>query len=89
MYDMIGRAKITAQGQLSIPAEVRKELGVGPGATVQFDKVGDVIVVRRVGKRTLADVRAILASKRPSKPKTLAELTAGIEKYIRDTHARR
>ncbi|MFO0216018.1 MAG: AbrB/MazE/SpoVT family DNA-binding domain-containing protein, partial [Burkholderiales bacterium] len=27
----IAQSKITTQGQISIPAEVRKKLGVGPG----------------------------------------------------------
>ena len=86
---MIARVKITAQSQISVPSEVRKELGVGPGSYLQFDKVGGQIVVRRVGRRSLEDVRAILAPNRPKKPKTLRELEEGIEKYMRETHARR
>ena len=86
---MIARAKITAQGQISVPAEVRKKLGVGPGSTVEFDVVGDQVVIRRTVRHTLEDVSAILALKRPSKPKTLAELKGGIGDYMRRKHARR
>lgn len=28
----IARSKVTAQGQISVPAEVRRKLGVGPGS---------------------------------------------------------
>ena len=86
---MIARAKITAQGQISVPAEVRKMLGVGPGSTVEFDVVDDQIVIRRTVRHTLEDVRAILAPNRPAKPKTLAELKDGIGDYMRKKHARR
>jgi antitoxin PrlF len=85
---MIGRAKITAQGQISVPAEVRKRLGAGPGATLGFDEVGDQIVVRRIGRYTSADVHAAVFPDGPPKPKTLAELKEGIAKYIRQKHAR-
>lgn len=86
---MIARAKITAQGQISVPAEVRKKLGVGPGSVIEFDEVGDQIVLRRIGRHTFADVRAALFPEGPPKPKTLEELKEGIAAHMRKKHARR
>lgn len=84
----IARSKLTAQSQISVPAEVRKRLGVGPGSVLEWDEEDDQIVVRRVGRYTTADVHAAAFPEGPSKPKTLAELKEGIAKYIRQKHAR-
>jgi AbrB family looped-hinge helix DNA binding protein len=85
----LARSRVTAQGQISVPAEVRKRFGIGPGSLVEWDVKGDLLIVRRSGRHSLEDVRAILAPKRPRKPKTLEELKQGIEEYIRKKHARR
>jgi antitoxin PrlF len=84
----IAQSRITAQGQISVPANVRKELGAGPGSVLEWDKEGDKIVVRRAGKSTFEDVhRALFGNKKPPK-KSLRELKEGIRKYIRQKHAR-
>jgi AbrB family looped-hinge helix DNA binding protein len=84
----IARSKVTAQGQISVPAEVRRRLGVGPGSVLEWDEEGDQIVVRRVKRYTSEDIhRAIF--RRPPKPRTLKELKEGIEQYMRARHARR
>ena len=46
----IAHSKITAQGQISIPADVRRKLGVGPGSVLEWEEDGDKIVVRRAGR---------------------------------------
>ena len=86
MVLMIARAKITAQGQISLPAEVRKRLGVEPGNFVEFDEEGNRVVIRRAGRYTFEDIRRMLFPKRPPKPRTLEELTEGIAQYMRETH---
>lgn len=85
----IARSKLTAQGQISVPAEVRKKLGVRPGSVIEWDEVDDQVVVRRVGRYTTADLRAAAFPDGPPKPKTLKELKEGIADYIRQKHARR
>jgi AbrB family looped-hinge helix DNA binding protein len=89
MYNMaIAQSKLTAQGQISIPAEVRKKLGVGPGSVLEWDERDDEIVVRRAaGKHTSSDVHAALfAADRPKPHVTVKE---GIRAYVRKKHARR
>jgi AbrB family looped-hinge helix DNA binding protein len=84
----IGRSKVTAQGQISVPAEVRKRLGVGPGSTLVWDDEGDRIVIRRSGQVSSEDVhQALFAGNRP-KPKSLKQLKEGLRDYIRKRHAR-
>jgi len=54
-------AKITSKGQITLPAEVRRELGVREGDTVLFHKEGDVIRVlpKRAGSSPFAKFRGI------------------------------
>ena len=83
----LARSKLTAQGQISVPAEIRRRLGVGPGSVLEWDEEGEKIVVRRVGRYTSEDVhKAVFA--RPPKRRTLAELKNGIRKHIKNRHAR-
>ncbi len=85
----IARSKVTAQGQISVPAEVRRRLGVEPGSVLEWDQDGDQIVVRRSGRYTSEDVhRAVFGNGRP-KRRTLDALKAGIGRHMRERHARR
>lgn len=85
----IAHSKLTAQGQISVPAEVRRRLGVGPGSVLEWDQEGDSIIVRRATRYTSKDVHeALFAVARPS-TKTLEELKAGIRRQIRKRHAGR
>jgi len=84
----IAQSKITAQGQISVPAEVRRRLGVGPGSVLEWDQDGEQIVVRRLGLYSSEDVHKAVF-KRPPKGRTLDELNEGRRKYVRRRHARR
>jgi antitoxin PrlF len=83
----LAQSKITTQGRTSIPAVVRKKLGITPGSMLQWDEEGDKVVVRRAGKYSFEDIhRAIF--KRPPKPKTLEELKEGLAQSFRDRYGR-
>ena len=84
----IARSKLTAQGQVSVPTAVRRRLGVGPGAVLEWDEDGGAIIVRRAGRYSSEDVRRALFPKRPPKPRTLEQLKEGIRRYARTRHAR-
>jgi AbrB family looped-hinge helix DNA binding protein len=36
----LARSKVTAQGQISIPAGIRKRLGIAPGSILEWDEDG-------------------------------------------------
>lgn len=82
------QSKVTAQGQISVPAEVRRKLGIGPGSVLEWDEEGDKVFVRKAGRYTSLDIHRALFPK-PPKPRTLEELKQGIEDYIKEKHARR
>jgi len=33
----VAQSKLTAQGQISVPAVIRKKLGLGPGSVLEWD----------------------------------------------------
>jgi len=83
----IAQSRLTAQGQISVPAEVRKKLGVGPGSVLEWDEQNDQVVVRRAGRYTSNDVHCALFPEQGSK-KSPADVKDAIRKYIRKRHAR-
>lgn len=53
-------AKITAKNQITLPAEVRRSLGVTAGDNVDFVAKGAGVFELRARKETLADLRGIV-----------------------------
>ena len=85
----LAHSKLTAQGQISVPAEVRRRLGVGPGSVLEWAEVGEQVVVRRAGKVSSEDIhRAVFPEGRPTR-RTLADLKEGLRRSARERHARR
>jgi antitoxin PrlF len=81
-------SKLTAQGQISVPVDVRRKLGVGPGSILEWDEDGGKIVVRRSGRFTSEDIHRALFPN-GAKSRTVKELKAGIRQYVRKRHASR
>jgi AbrB family looped-hinge helix DNA binding protein len=84
----IAHSRLTAQGQISVPAAIRRKLGLGPGSTIEWHEEGEKVVVRRVGRFTSADLHEAVFS-RPPRPRSLAELRAGLREHAKRRHARR
>ena len=81
------QSKVTSQGQISIPADVRRKLGVGPGSILEWEEKDGVMTVRKAGRYTSLDVhRALFGSE---KPKPLVDVKEAIQQHIRNKHARR
>ncbi|MBI4892313.1 MAG: AbrB/MazE/SpoVT family DNA-binding domain-containing protein [Acidobacteria bacterium] len=85
----LARSRITAQGQISVPQDIRKKLGVGPGSVLEWDEVDHKIVVRRAGRFTNEEIRTALFPEGPPEPKSLADLKQGIRRRLAEKHARR
>jgi len=85
----LAESRITAQGQISVPAEVRRRLGVGPGSVLEWDVEDDKIVVRRAGKYTFEDMHRVLFPNGPPKPISVEEMDKAIGEYLKKKHARR
>ena len=72
----------------SVPAEVRRRLGVGPGSVLEWDVEGEDILVRPVGRYTPEEMHQALFAT-PPRRRSLKELKRGIRNYIQEQHARR
>jgi antitoxin PrlF len=84
----IPQSKVTAQGQISVPAEVRKKLGIGPGSVLEWHEQDGSVVVRRAGRFSSSDVHQALFPKGMAKGKSAPDVKAAIRAAVRQRHAR-
>jgi AbrB family looped-hinge helix DNA binding protein len=81
------QSKVTSQGQISVPAEIRRTLGIGPGSVLEWEQDGDRVIVRRAGLYSSEDIhRAVFA--RVPKRRSTEDLKRGIAERMRKKHAR-
>lgn len=83
---MSGRSqsKVTAQGQISVPAEIQRKLGIGPGSVLEWEQDGDRVFVRRAARFSSEDIHHAVFGRRP-KPRNLAELRRAIGRHAKHT----
>jgi AbrB family looped-hinge helix DNA binding protein len=84
----LAHSKITAKGQIVVPAEVCQKLGTGPGSILAWEEKEGQIVVRRAAGFSSQDVRKALFPRTCPTPRSLEDLKKGIRKYVRDRYAR-
>ncbi len=56
----MSEATITSKGQVTIPADIRKALGLSAGERVVFTRLDDGTTVMRAKTRSLNDLRGLL-----------------------------
>ncbi len=85
---MEARAKVTSKGQVTIPVEVRRELGVQEGDTLVFEVAGHYATIHR--KRPIAEVVAELQERYPKllHPRPITNRQA-IEEYFDEEYEER
>jgi antitoxin PrlF len=81
--------RITSQGQVSVPAAIRRKLGVAPGSTLQWTLRGDEVVVKRRNTVSSLDMHKALFPDGPPKPISLKQMKDAIAQHARDRYARR
>jgi len=81
-------SRLTAQGQISVPAKVRQRLGLAPGSVLEWDEEGGHVVVRKAGRYTSLDIHQALFADTPP-PRTFEEFKAGIRQHLRSRRAGR
>ena len=85
----IAESKLTSQGQISVPAEIRRRLGLAPGSILEWEVDGDVVRVRRAARYASTDIHETLFPDGPPAARTLDELRRGLRDDIVKRHARR
>ena len=81
------QSKVTAQGQISVPAEIRRKLGIGPGSVLEWEDEGERVIVRKAGRYSSEEIHRALFLNRP-KARTLEELKQAIGRRVKAKHAR-
>ncbi len=85
----LARSRLTAQGQISIPVNVRQKLGIGPGSILEWDEEEDKIFVHRAGRFSSEDIHRAIFPDQAATPRTIDEMKQGIKQHVRERHARR
>ena len=80
---MIMRSKVSEDGTTSIPPELSKKLGLGPGSEIDWYEEDGKVIVRRTANYTFEDIYRIVFGGRKLKPHTVAQMDEGIRQYIR------
>jgi AbrB family looped-hinge helix DNA binding protein len=78
----IAESRLTAQGQISVPVEVRRRLGIGPGSVIEWNAAGGEIVVRRAGRSSSLEVHEAVFPYGAPRRRSLEELKAGIRRHV-------
>lgn len=84
----IGTSRITAQGQISVPSGVRRKLGVGPGAVLEWEERDGEILVRRAGRFTSEDMHTAAFPRGKPPRRSLSDMDEGIRSHMRKRYAR-
>jgi len=80
-------SKLTTQGQISVPAKIRRRLGLHPGSTLEWQDDGDRVVVRRAARVTFEQIHQALFAAVPPEH-SLQDLKDGVTRYVKNRHAR-
>jgi len=83
----IAQSKITAQGRISAPAEIRKKLGLRPGSALEWDEKRGEVGVRSAGRYPSAQVHEASLGVSHT-PKRNVDAKEGTGKHIHQRHAR-
>jgi AbrB family looped-hinge helix DNA binding protein len=84
----IAQSRVTAQGQISVPLDVRRKLGIGPGSVLEWEEDGDRIVVRRAGLFSSSNIHQAVFGGKTLERRSAGDLKEGIRRYVRKRYAR-
>jgi AbrB family looped-hinge helix DNA binding protein len=83
----LATTRLSSKGQVVIPDEIRKALGLESGARFVVLSEGDVVMLKRIDAPARSEVRT-LAAKVRRKARRAGVKPADIEKAIRDVRRR-
>ncbi len=56
-------ATVTSKGQITLPARLRRELGIRSGDRVQFERSGERVVMRTLPRTDLMELAGVFAGR--------------------------
>ena len=81
-------SKITSQGQVTVPAPIRRKLNLAPGSRIEWRQQGNDVIVRRAAKYSSLDIHEAVFATVPVR-RSLQDMDEGIGSRMRRRHARR
>jgi antitoxin PrlF len=73
----MSEATITSKGQVTIPADIRKALGLTAGERVVFTQLDDGTTVMRTKKRSILDLKGMLKPARGKRKVAIEDMKIG------------
>ena len=73
----MSEAAMTSKGQITIPADIRKALGLIAGERVVFTQLDDGSTVMRAKTRSLAEIRGLLKAPKGRRKVNLDDMRIG------------
>ena len=81
MSEVLEMGKISARGQIAIPVEIRKEMGLEEGSKVLFFLEEDTLLIKKVSAQTWEHItKPLRAAKKKIKQEEVNELIHRIRK---------
>jgi AbrB family looped-hinge helix DNA binding protein len=78
------RARLTSQGQITVPKRIREALGIKPGDEIEFVPRGSELVVEVRPRRSVLEFAGVAGSGAPHVPGSRQDLDDLIEAAMRD-----
>jgi AbrB family looped-hinge helix DNA binding protein len=74
----MSEATITSKGQVTIPADIRRAMGLSAGERVVFTQLDDGTIVFRAKRRSILELRGLLKPARAGKhPVSVRDMNIG------------
>jgi len=80
-------ATLTSKGQITLPKEIRDQLQLDAGATLDFQVLPDNTILARPVKPDARRIRGLLKSPH-AKALTVEEMDEGIAEHVREQHGK-
>lgn len=73
----MSEATVTSKGQITIPADIRKALGLSAGERVVFTRFSDGTTVMRAKTRSILDLKGMLKRKSGKRKVAIKDMNIG------------
>jgi AbrB family looped-hinge helix DNA binding protein len=73
----MSEATVTSKGQVTIPADIRKALGLSAGERVVFTRLDDGTTVMRSKTRSIVQLKGMLKSQRSTRKVAIEDMKIG------------
>jgi antitoxin PrlF len=73
----MSEATVTSKGQITIPADIRKALGLSAGERVVFTRLDDGTTIMRSKTRSILELKGMLKPRRGARKVAVEEMRLG------------